>query len=129
MGIKFDPSWKVADPYYVRRFGQYQAFLDSVNQQQIMQALWLAAGHFNHPWVREILEDAGGPQGVHDIIVEQGVHQPENLRDGGFTLHFTIRNDRGRAYHLYIKQKNNGSIYIDEISFMDYGRPTSIFYR
>ncbi|RUQ32216.1 MAG: hypothetical protein EKK68_06285 [Candidatus Competibacteraceae bacterium] len=129
MGIKFDPLWKVADPYYVYQFGDYQAFLDSVNQQQIMQALWMAVGHFRDPWVREILEDASSRQGLHDVIVEQGVHQPENLMSGGFTLHFTIRNDRGRAYHLYIKQKDNGTIYINEISFKRYNQFVSVFYE
>ncbi len=127
MGIKFHPLWKVADPYYVSRFGDYQAYLESVSQQQIMQAFWLASGHFRHPWVREILADAGGPQGLHDVIIEQGLHQAENLMGGGFTLHFTMRNDRGRAYHLYVKQNDNGSIYINELSFMDRGRLVSDF--
>jgi hypothetical protein len=129
MGIVFAENWKTADPWYTTRYGSYQVFLDSVNQQQVMQALWLANGHFTHPWVREILLDAGAGQGTHDVIVEQGIHQPENLKSGGFTLHFTIRNDRGRAYHMYIKQNNAGSIQIDEISWMDRGIPTSDFYR
>lgn len=128
MGIKFHPLWKIADPYYVNHYGDYQAYLDSVNQQQIMQALWLGAGHFQHPWVREILADAGSRQGLHDVIIEQGLHQPENLMSGGFTLHFTMRNDRGRAYHFYVKQNDNGSIYINEISFMERGRSVSDFY-
>lgn len=127
MGIKFAPTWKQADPFYTRRHGEYQAFLDSVNQQQVMQALWLAKGHFMHPWVRELLEDASGNQ--HDLVVEQGVHQTENLRQGGFTLHFTVRSDRGRAFHLYIGQKDNGSIYINEISWVDRGAPKSDFFR
>ena len=129
MGIKFAPNWKTPDPYYTSRYGEYKDFLESVNQQQIMQALWLANGHFSHPWVREILQDALSGQGTHDVVIEQGVHQAENLMSGGFTLHFTMRNDRGRAYHLYIKQKTNGSIYINEISWVDRGVPKSDFYR
>jgi hypothetical protein len=129
MGILFDPRWKIADPWYTQQYGDYQAFLDSVNQSQIMQALWMAAGRFQHPWVREILADAGSAQGVHDVVVEQGIHQPENLRSGGFTLHFTIRNDRGRAYHLYVMQRASGSIYINEISWYDHGAPRSEFAR
>lgn len=125
MGIKFARDWKIADANYTRRFGEYQAYLDSVNQQQVMQALWLAKGRFRHPWVREILDDASLPQGRHDVIIEQGIHQAENLRSGGFTLHFTMRNDRGRAYHLYVSQNDSGSIYINEISWMDRGIPKS----
>jgi hypothetical protein len=129
MGIKFSADWKVANRNYVARFGEYQAFLDSFNQQQIMQALWSAAGHFSHPWVREILDDASSAQGTHDVIVEQGTHQTEDLRSGGYTLHFTMRNDRGRAYHLYIKQRANGGLYINEVSWVDRGVPKSDFYR
>jgi hypothetical protein len=129
MGIQFSNDWNVADPYYVRQYGEYQAFLDSFNKQQIMQALWSAAGHFSHPWVDEILNDALSSQGTHDVIIEQGTHQTESLRSGGFTLHFTMRNDRGRAYHLYVKQRTNGSLYINEVSWMDRGVPKSDFYR
>lgn len=129
MGVQFAPNWKLADPYYTQRYGEYQDFLDSVNQQQVLQALWMAKGHFAHPWVREILDDASGPQGKHDVLVEQGIHQVESLRSGGFTLHFTIRNDRGRAYHLYIGQNDKGTIYIKEISWVDRGLPQSDFYR
>ena len=127
MGIKFAPNWKIADTTYTRRFGDYQAFLDSVNQQQVIQALWFAKGRFTHPWVREILDDASLPEGKDDVIIEQGTHQAENLTGGGFTLHFTMRNDRGRAYHLYIKQNDTGSIYINEVSWMDRGIPKSDF--
>ncbi|WP_295391326.1 hypothetical protein [uncultured Thiodictyon sp.] len=129
MGILFDKDWKVADPTYSQRFGNYQVFLDSVNQQQVMLALWNAAGHFRHPWTREILDDAASPQGVHDVLVEQGVHQPEDLRQGGFTLHFTMRNDRGRAYHFYVQQNNSGQLSIIEISFMERGSLTSVYYQ
>lgn len=129
MGIKFAINWKVADISYTRRFGEYQAYLDSVNQQQVMQALWMAKGQFSHPWVREIIDDASQPQGRHDVVIEQGTHQAENLNGGGFTLHFTMRNDRGRAFHLYIRQRENGSIYIGEVSWMAGGIAQSDFPR
>lgn len=126
MGILFDPRWKIADPWYSMKYGEYQAFLDSINQTQVMLALWSADGHFQHPWVCEILADANAAQGIHDVIVEQGIHQPENLRTGGFTLHFTMRNDRGRAYHLYVSQKkDSGALVIDEISWAVKGVPYS----
>jgi hypothetical protein len=128
MGILFHQDWKKADPDYVRRFGNYQGYLDAVNQQQILQAMWAAAGAgFRDRWVREILSDASAAQGVHDVMIEQGTHQPENLRSGGFTLHFTMSNDRGRAYHLYIKQRDNGAIYVNEVSFMRSGHLFSDF--
>jgi hypothetical protein len=104
MGIKFNNNWKVADPYYTRRYGNYQVFLDSVNQQQIMQAFWLAAGHYSNFFIKDLLNDAAASQGQKDVIVEQGVHQAEDLNSGGFILHFTVRNRFNRAYHFYIKQ-------------------------
>ena len=128
MGILFDPRWKIADPWSAARFGEYQAFLESVTQPQVMLALWSADGHFQHPWVCEILADANAAQGTHDVVVEQGVHQPEDLYSGGFALHFTIRNDRGRAYHMYVGQEEqSGVLVIKEISWVVRGVPYQDF--
>ncbi|ADW70955.1 hypothetical protein [Granulicella tundricola] len=131
MAIKFHPQWKIADPWYTQRYGSYQVFLDSVNQQQIMAALWAANGHFRgQPWVTEILQDAASTsQHSYDVTIEQGVHQPESYAgEDGFILHFTMRNSRGRAYHLYVKQKDNGALTINEISFMRNGAQVQVFY-
>jgi hypothetical protein len=126
MGVKFAANWKQADPYYTKKYGQYQAFLDSVNQQQIMQALWLAKGHFLKLPAAEILNDASSTQ---DVTVEQGLHQTENLNSGGFTLHFTVRNSKGKAFHLYVAQRDNGSIYVQEITWGGKGGFQSDFYN
>ena len=129
MGIRFAPDWKMADPWYTQKYGEYQAFLDSISQAQVLQAFWAAVGRFYHPWVKELLQDASAPQGKFDVVVEQGIHQTEDMRQGGFTLHFTVRSSRGRAFHAYILQEQSGTFYINEFSFKEHGFFRSDFRR
>lgn len=120
MSIKFKPGWNMEKSKYKAKYGPYQAFLDSVNEVSVIYALQKATDHFREPWAVALLQEANGQQA--DVTVEQSTHQPEDtfdLQNGkqqGFTLHLTVRNSQARAFHLYIMQYNDGTIFINEIS-------------
>ena len=46
MGLTFKPDWKTAKPSYVAKFGEYQAFLDSMTEADIRNAIHGACGRF-----------------------------------------------------------------------------------
>jgi len=120
MSIKFKPGWNIEKSKYKAKYGPYQAFLDSVNEASVINALQEATYHFQAPWAVTLLQEANGQQA--DVTVEQSTHQPEDtfvLQTGeqqGFTLHLTVRNSQGRAFHLYVMQHNDGTIFINEMS-------------
>jgi beta-mannanase len=116
MPIQFRPGWNIANPYYTQHYGYYQGFLDSIDQNQIRNGLADAIGHFNNPVAQTLVNAANSNNPNNMVVVEQGVHQDEDLPTGGFTLHFTARYNQ-QAYHLYVGQRNNGSIYIRRITW------------
>jgi hypothetical protein len=115
MPLTFKPDWKVAKPHYVAKFGEYQAFLDSMTQTDVLNAIHGACGKF-HPGIDAWMQ--GVSNGTSDAIVEQGSHQaePPKTGGGGFTLHITLR-VAGKANHLYLGQKLTGSWYIAAITY------------
>ncbi|MGB7443767.1 MAG: hypothetical protein WA919_22105 [Coleofasciculaceae cyanobacterium] len=119
MAIQFVNNWNQADPFYTQQYGYYQGFLDSIDEQQIRDGFADARGHFNNNVATALVDTAVNPNGL--VVVEQGVHQAEDLPQGGFTLHFTARHNQ-QAYHLYVGQRNNGSIYIRRITWRQNGQ-------
>src|SRR5688572_6897758 len=72
MALTFHPDWKTAKPHYVAKFGEYQAFLDSMTQTDVVNALHGACGKF-HPGIDAWMQTVSN--GSSDAIVEQGSHQ------------------------------------------------------
>src|SRR4051812_5762241 len=114
MALTFKPDWKTAKPNYVAHYGDYQAFLDSMTEADVRDALRGACGKFQpdiDAWMQ------GVSNGTSSASVEQGSHQAEAPRTGGdgFTLHITLR-VAGKANHLYLGQKMTGAWVINAIS-------------
>ena len=119
MGLTFKPDWKTAKPSYVAKFGEYQAFLDSMTEGDVRNAIHGACGKFPpdiDAWMQ------GVSKGTSDAFVEQGSHQAEAPKTGGggFTLHLTLR-VAGKANHLYLGQKMTGAWVINAISRAKHG--------
>ena len=115
MPLTFLPNWKTAKPNYVQNYGDYQAFLDSMTENDVRNALQDATGKFPPIVDAWVLAVTGGNMAA---TVEQGSHQAENPKGGGdgFTIHFTIRVS-GKAHHCYLAQRMNGSFFINAISY------------
>jgi len=130
MAIVFKPQWNQEIKSYAQKFGPYQAYLSSFTDYSISRALFEAAGHFNDPWVRNFIKYAMDPfDKAHVVTVEQGTHQAEDTTGKGFCLHFTGRDADGYALHFYLDQNQDGKPRIFEITYMDHGRPVSIYRR
>lgn len=127
MALKFKPGWNLELRRYALQYGDYQAFLNSFNEAAIARALFDAQGRFPHPWCQSLIAVSMDPFSRREFTVEQGSHQTENLRSGGFCLHFTGRDDNGHAFHFYVKQKENGLPEIFEMSFKERGVFRSIY--
>ncbi len=121
MGILFDPKWKFPDPWYTLRFSDYQTFLDSVTQPQVMQAIWAAEGHFLQPAICQLLEDANVAQGHHDVKVEAGEHRAEDIPTEEAALHLLLSSHRRRAFHFYFKKDESDQLYVSEITWDEKG--------
>lgn len=121
MTIMFAQDWNIANPYYTRNYGYYQGFLDSIDENQIRNALVDAVDHFQNHVAMNFVNAANLNNPNNIVVVEQGVHQDEDLPTGGFTLHFTARYNQ-RAYHLYVGQRNDGSTYIRRITWRENGQ-------
>ena len=121
MPVTFKAGWKTAKPNYVANYGDYQAFLDSMTEDDVRKALKSAVGKFP-PAVDAWLQ--GVDTGNMSADVEQGSHQTENPKGGGdgFTIHFTIRVS-GKASHCYLGQKMDGSWFINAISYKNPAGP------
>ncbi|MHC2068791.1 hypothetical protein ACYFX5_15090 [Bremerella sp. T1] len=119
MALKFKPGWNTELKKYADKYGEYQAFLDSFDEAGIAKALFDAKNRFNHPWCQSLIDVSMDPFSRRVFTIEQGAHQTENMRAGGFCLHFTGRDDKGSAFHFYVKQKDNGLPEIFEMSFKD----------
>ena len=122
MPLEFVHGWQHARPQYVQRYGNYQAFLRAFSENAIRRALFDARGHYRDRWIQRFLDIANDPFSRQDIMVEQGAHQAEDVRGGGFRLHFTGRDPDGVAFHFYVIQRNNATLRVDEITYMDGGR-------
>lgn len=126
MAITFKPGWNREIISYASRYGQYRAFLSSFDEAAINRALFEARGKFNNQWAREFIKHAMDPFDQRNVVtIEQGTHQVEDTRGGGFCLHFTGRDTFGYAFHFYIDQKLDGKARIFEITYMDRGRLVS----
>jgi hypothetical protein len=115
MPLTFAPDWKTARPNYVANFGEYQAFLDSMTEDDVKKAVSGAVGKFP-PIIDAWMLAVNG--GTMNASVEQGSHQTEAPKQGGdgFTLHFTMRVN-GKAHHCYLGQNNDGSWLISAVSY------------
>ena len=117
MAIIFKPKWNQEIKSYVKKYGEYQAFLNTLNEQMIKDAFIEAEKEFNDEAILSLIKIANNSDTTSNLIIEQGSHQPEDLENGGFCLHFTGRDSHKLAYHFYIMQRNDGSIYIIRISY------------
>ena len=126
MAITFKPGWNLQIRSYASKYGPYQAFLSSFDENTINRALFDSRNKFVDPWVNKFIDAAMDPFDKKSVVtVEQGSHQAENLSGGGFCLHFTGRDTDGYAFHFYINQQQNGMPRIFEITYMDKGRLVS----
>jgi hypothetical protein len=126
MSIVFKPGWNLQIRSYARNYGEYQAFLSSFDQNSINRALFEAQNKFNDQWITKFIGYAMDPFDTQNVVtVEQGTHQVETTKGGGFCLHFTGRDTYGFAFHFYIDQQQNGTPRIFEITYMDRGRLVS----
>ena len=126
MVIKYKTGWNMEILRYANQFGPYQGFLNSFDENAISKALFDAKGHFNDHWCKVFIDVAMDPFSSQTVTIEQGAHQAENMRGGGFCLHFTGRDQDGYAFHFYIDQTHTGQARVFEITYMENGRPKSI---
>jgi hypothetical protein len=124
MAITFKIGWNIEVKKYANKYGPYEAFLSSFDENAINKALFDAKNKFVDQWVNKFIDSAMDPFDKKNVVtVEQGTHQTENMQGGGFCLHFTGRDTYGFALHFYIDQQANGLPRIFEITYMDKGRP------
>jgi hypothetical protein len=99
-------------------------FLEFFNQNEVASAIYAFADAnkddaTNGAHCRAALSWEDGNM----LLVEQGMHQPEDNDDGqGFCLHATVRltgttedgdqDQLNRPRHVYMMQANNGSLYV-----------------
>lgn len=119
MGLIFKKGWNEARKDYVKKYGTYQAFLDTLTESLIVGAFRNARNHFSDHWVLEFIDITVNSNRVEQVSIEQGSHQPEDLKGGGFCLHFTGRDNSGYAFHFYIIQNLDGTPRIIEISYRE----------
>lgn len=113
MAITFVNGWNQENPDYRRKYGPYQAYLDSITEPLVEQALVDAAGHFGSDAATALFAAAR----TGNLEVRQGTHQPEN-RGQGFVLHLTAKPvPNGPTCHLYVGQHNDGTFFISRISW------------
>ena len=117
MALEFKNKWNEAIPKYVKKFGEYQAFLDTLNESAIRQAFARAEDQFTDTNVLALIRIANNSFNSEKLTIEQGSHQPEDLQGGGFCLHFTGRDSDGLAYHFYIIQNSSGYPIIIRVSY------------
>lgn len=125
MALTFKSGWNTARQKYVNKYGQYQAFLDTLNESVIRQAFIKAKDNFTDRWVNEFIDIATNSKRSETVTIEQGSHQPEDMKGGGFCLHFTGRDNYGYAFHFYIVQNSSGYPVIFEITYRDGGQTIS----
>ncbi len=124
--ITYKHGWRTQLTQYAIKYGQYQAFLSSFDENAINRALFDASNHFKDDWIQEFIAIAMDPFDSRKVTVEQGTHQTENLNGGGFCLHFTGRDWYNTAYHFYVKQRKTGEAYIFEVSYSYRGQIYSV---
>ncbi|OJX53977.1 MAG: hypothetical protein BGO88_09900 [Flavobacterium sp. 38-13] len=129
MALIFKKGWNEARKDYVKKYGKYQAFLDTLTESLIVGAFRNARNHFSDHWVLEFIDIATNPGRVEQVSIEQGSHQPEDLTGGGFCLHFTGRDNSGYAFHFYIIQNLDGTPRIIEISYRENGQTVNDYRR
>ena len=118
MAINFKPGWNVQIKSYASKYGPYQAFLNSFDENAINRALFDAKNKFADRWVNEFIGYAMDPfDKSHVVTLEQGTHQTEDTRGGGFCLHFTGRDTYGFAFHFYVHRQADGIPRIFKITY------------
>lgn len=126
MAITFKSGWNQEIKSYANKYGTYQAFLSSFDENAINRAVFDAKNRFIDPWVNKFIDSAMDPFDKKNVVtVEQGTHQTENRGGNGFCLHFTGRDTYGYALHFYVDQQSSGLPRIFEITYMDKGQPVS----
>lgn len=121
MALNFRPGWNAPIPHTVARYGEYQAFLDTLTTLLIEQAFSEANSHFANPVAADFIRTAVASS-TQVYTIEQGTHQPEDLVHGGFCLHFTGRNAANTAFHFYVTQNQDGTPRIFEITYVSNGQ-------
>lgn len=118
MALNFKTGWDIALTKYVNKYGQYQAFLDTLTPLLIEQAFSDANSHFADPAAADFIRTVVASS-TEAYTIEQGSHQVEDLPNGGFCLHFTGRNSANVAFHFYIVQNLDGTPKIIKITYFD----------
>ncbi|MBS1629255.1 MAG: hypothetical protein JST27_04265 [Bacteroidetes bacterium] len=113
------PNWNLELRNWLRTANQ--VFVNQFNENAINNAIAGARGHFNDHWCKEFITIACDPFDRRIVTIEQGAHQPENARGGGFKLHFTGRDNGGYAFHFYVRQLMTGQLEVTEMSYNDHG--------
>ena len=72
MGLTFKPDWKTAKPSYVAKFGEYPAFLDSMTEGDVRDAIHGACGK-SPPGIDAWMQ--GVSKGTSDATFDQGSHR------------------------------------------------------
>ncbi len=117
--VRFAPNWNVELRNWLRAANQ--TFVNQFNETAINHAIGTANGHFRDHWCQEFIKIASDPFDRRVVTIEQGTHQPEDARGGGFKLHFTGRDNGGYAFHFYVRQLMTGALEITEMSYNDRG--------
>lgn len=117
--IRYSPSWNTELRNWLKTANQ--VFVNQFNENAINAAIGKAHGHFNDHWCQEFIKIACDPFDSRVVTIEQGAHQPENARGGGFKLHFTGRDNGGYAFHFYVRQLPTGALEVTEMSYNDRG--------
>lgn len=117
--IKYKPTWKTELRQWLAQSNQ--AFINQFDENAINRAIAGARNHFPDKWCKEFIDISMDPFDTREVTIEQGAHQPENTKGGGYKLHFTGRDQYGFAFHFYLKQILSGALEISEISYMDNG--------
>jgi hypothetical protein len=96
MAITYKSGWNAQITSYANKYGPYQAFLSSFDENTLNRALSDAKNKFIDPWVNRFIDAAMDPFNKKSVVtVEQGAHQTEDTGGGGFCLHFTGRDQDG----------------------------------
>jgi len=61
MALIFKKGWNEARKDYVKKYGKYQAFLDTLTESLIVGAFRNARNHFSDHWVLEFIDIATNP--------------------------------------------------------------------
>lgn len=116
--LKFKHAWDQELRNWLK--GANQAYVNQFNDNAILRAIADAKSGFSaYQWCNNFIDIAMDPFNPKVVTIEQGTHQPEANKGGGFKLHFTGRDNAGYAFHFYVQQQPNGTLRVTEMSYVD----------